>query len=135
MQMVVEKAIKQQVNSLDTFLYQVKQDADAAAQQVIEDPSQAPTIYARYVKAVQNRLALAKQTAEQQVLEREVNVAIANDRNMSTQNDDPYAHHGGYESYTNHAHAGTDPNMHNHFPPAGFAEHNDMVCITCLRLH
>ena len=49
---------------------------------------------------------------------------------MSTQNDDPYAHHGGYENYMNHAHAGTYPTMHNHFPPAGFAEHNDMVRIT-----
>jgi DNA ligase-4 len=82
MQTVLEKAIKDQVNSLDTFLYQVKQEADAAAEQVYEDPTQAPTIYARYAKAMQNRMAQIKEQAERQVVERDFNVAIANERTI-----------------------------------------------------
>lgn len=76
LQKAVEKAIKDQCNEFDRFVYQIKQEADKAKDQAKSDPSQAPNIYQRYYEAGQKRIMQGKKKAEDVAADKKVNVAV-----------------------------------------------------------
>lgn len=76
LQKALEKAIKDQAHELDSMLYQVKVEADRAAQEVVENPENAPNIYSRYVSAVQKKMLQGKNKAEQVASQTKVNMAM-----------------------------------------------------------
>lgn len=76
LQKAVEKAIKDQFNKADAFLYEVKQEADKAGAQAKADPANAANIYKRYSTAFQNRLLKGKEQAKAAVEDKKVNVAM-----------------------------------------------------------
>jgi hypothetical protein len=80
--MVAEKSIKDQANRLDELMWQIKQEADAAAQEVYEDPSQAPGIYQRYMKAARHRMEQGKKKAEDAVADKKLNVAMTTETSI-----------------------------------------------------
>ncbi|KAK3357082.1 hypothetical protein B0T25DRAFT_589463 [Lasiosphaeria hispida] len=76
LQKALEKAIRDQVNKLDSLLYQVKLEADRAVDEAREDPENIPNIYSRYVAAAQKQMLLGKQKAEDAVADKKVNYAV-----------------------------------------------------------
>lgn len=64
LQKVIEKQIKDNAHQLDSIIYQIKLEADRAAQEVKDDPEQAPNIYQRYVSAAQKHFMQGKQKAK-----------------------------------------------------------------------
>jgi len=76
LQKALEKAIRDQVNKLDSMLYQTKIEADRALEEAREDPENVPNIYNRYVSAAQKQILLGKQKAEGFVAEKKVNYAV-----------------------------------------------------------
>lgn len=76
LQKAVEKAIKDQFNKADKFLYEVKKEADKAQAQVKNDPANAPNIYKRYSDAFQSRLLQGKEKAKAFTEDKKVNVAM-----------------------------------------------------------
>jgi hypothetical protein len=75
-QKAVEKALKDQFNQMDLFLYQVKQEADKAAEEAKSNPEDIPNIYQRYYNAFQKRLLQGKEKAQSVAEDKKVNVAI-----------------------------------------------------------
>lgn len=76
LQKVLEKQIKDQFHQLDTLAYQVKVEADRAAQDVKDNPEEAQNIYQRYVNAAQKQLLQGKQKAQNAASDKKVNVAM-----------------------------------------------------------
>ena len=79
LQKAVEKAIKDQCNELDKFLYEIKLEADRALDEARSDPENVPNIYQRYYNAAQKRLLQGKEKAEAVAQDKKVNVAITQD--------------------------------------------------------
>jgi len=76
LQKVLEKQIKDQVHELDSLLYQVKLEADRAAEEVKNNPEQAENIYSRYVSAFQKKFLQGKKKAEEINAKTKVNMAM-----------------------------------------------------------
>jgi hypothetical protein len=76
LQKVIEKLIKEKFHELDTLAYEIKQEADRAQQEVLENPEDAPNIYSRYVASAQKQMMQGKQKAEQVASQTKVNVAV-----------------------------------------------------------
>ena len=76
LQKVLEKTIKDKVHELDSLLYQVKLEADRAAQEVQDDPENAPNIYNRYATAAQKQFMQGKQKAQDVAADKKVNMAM-----------------------------------------------------------
>jgi len=79
LQKVIEKQIKDNVHQLDSILYQIKVEADRAAQEVKNNPEQASNIYQRWVAAAQKQFMQGKQKAEKvqaRAAETKVNMAV-----------------------------------------------------------
>jgi hypothetical protein len=76
LQKAIEKVIKDKVYELDSLLYQVKQEADRAQQQVKDNPEEAQNIYSRYATAFQKKAMQGKKESEQVSADKKVNVAI-----------------------------------------------------------
>jgi hypothetical protein len=76
LQKAVEKAIKDQFNKADAFLYEVKMEADKAQSQAKSDPTNVPNLYARYSKAFQDRMLKGKEKAKAATADKKVNMAI-----------------------------------------------------------
>jgi len=76
LQKALEKAIKDKVHELDTILYQVKLEADRAAEEVKENPEEAQNIYSRYVSAFQKKVLQGQKKAEEIKSNTKVNVAV-----------------------------------------------------------
>jgi hypothetical protein len=70
------KAIRDQCHQLDSLLYQVKQEADRAADEAKANPEQAANIYERYYKAFQRRALATKEKAQAIAADKKVNVAM-----------------------------------------------------------
>ena len=77
LQKVLEKVIKDKVHELDSLLYQVKQEADRAAQEVRDNPENAPNVYNRYATAAQKRFMQGKQKAQGAAADKKVNMAVS----------------------------------------------------------
>lgn len=76
LQKVLEKQIKDQIHELDSLIYQVKLEADRAAEEVKKNPEQAENIYSRYVSAFQKKFMQGKKKAEEINAKTKVNMAI-----------------------------------------------------------
>jgi DNA ligase-4 len=76
LQKAVEKAIRDKIDQLDRLFFQVKQEADRAADEVVNDPSQAQNIYSRYVSAAQKQMLKGKKKADAVAADKTVNYAI-----------------------------------------------------------
>lgn len=76
LQKAVEKAIQDQFTKADTFMYEVKKEADKAANEAKADPTNAQNIYLRYSSAFQSRLLQGKAKAKSAVEDKKVNVAM-----------------------------------------------------------
>ncbi|KAL7945854.1 hypothetical protein V8C42DRAFT_45707 [Trichoderma barbatum] len=76
LQKAIEKAIKDQCDKADQFMYQVKEEADRALEEAKNDPESAPNIYNRYYSATQKRILQGKQKAKAMVQDKKVNVAM-----------------------------------------------------------
>lgn len=76
LQKVVEASIKDQGNKLDTLMYQIKQEADRAAQEARSDPERVPNIYNRYYNALQKRMLQNKEKAQQAASDKKFNMAM-----------------------------------------------------------
>jgi len=76
LQKVLEKQIKDQVHELDSLLYQVKVEADRAAEEVKNNPEQAENIYSRYVSAFQKKFMQGKKKAEEINAKTKVNMSM-----------------------------------------------------------
>jgi hypothetical protein len=76
LQKVLEKAIRDKVNELDSMAYSIKLEADKAKNEAREDPEQAPNVYSRYATAAQNKFMKGRKTAEAVVSDKKVNVAM-----------------------------------------------------------
>jgi hypothetical protein len=76
LQKALEKAIKDQAAKLDTFLFEIKQEADRALDKAREDPEHIPNIYNRYLTAAQKRVLQGKQKAQGAVADKKVNYAV-----------------------------------------------------------
>lgn len=75
-QKAVEKAIKDQFNQMDSFLYQVKLEADKALEEAKSSPERTPNIYKRYSDAFQKKLTQGKEKAQAVAEDKKVNLAI-----------------------------------------------------------
>ncbi|KJZ74740.1 hypothetical protein HIM_05857 [Hirsutella minnesotensis 3608] len=75
-QKAVEKAIKDQCTQLDAMLYQIKQDAERAAQEGDSDPEKKMNFYERYYQAAQRRFLDGKEKSKQVADDKKVNVAM-----------------------------------------------------------
>jgi len=76
LQKALQKQIKDQVHQLDTFLYRIKQEADRAQEEALENPGEAQNIYQRYVNAAQRKFMQRKRKAEEVAKNAKVNMAI-----------------------------------------------------------
>jgi hypothetical protein len=76
MQKAVEKAIRDQCHQLDSILYQVKLEADRAADEAKANPENVPSIYQRYYNAFQKRALQTQQKAQAVAADKKVNVAM-----------------------------------------------------------
>lgn len=76
LQKAIEQSIKDQCNQADEFLYQVKQEADRAAEEAKMNPEEAGNIYMRYYTAMQKRILQGKEKAEAFVSDKKVNIAV-----------------------------------------------------------
>ena len=75
-QKAAEKQLKDQFTKFDRLLYQIKQEADRARESALNDPTNAPNIYKRYVEAAQKQILQGKQKAEAVAADKKVNMAI-----------------------------------------------------------
>ncbi|RCI11021.1 hypothetical protein L249_5276 [Ophiocordyceps polyrhachis-furcata BCC 54312] len=79
-QKAVEKAIKDQCNKLDSEMYQIKLEADRAAQEGQTDAEKQENFYKRYYQAAQKRFTQAKdkekEKVEKEAEDKKVNVAM-----------------------------------------------------------
>jgi hypothetical protein len=80
LQKVLEKVIRDKVYELDSFAYQVKQEADRAMNDAKSDPENAPNIYSRYATAAHKQFMQGKQKAQEVASDKKANIAM-------TQND------------------------------------------------
>ncbi|KAH6976046.1 hypothetical protein BKA56DRAFT_74714 [Ilyonectria sp. MPI-CAGE-AT-0026] len=76
LQMAVEKAIKEQCNTLDAKFFKIKQEVDRATVEAKNDPKNAPNIYKRYYEAAQKEFSKKKAEAGAAVADKKVNVAF-----------------------------------------------------------
>lgn len=76
LQKAVEKAIKDECDKADQFLYEVKQEADRALEEAKTDPERAVNIYQRYYDATHKRFLQGKEKAKAVVQDKKVNVAM-----------------------------------------------------------
>lgn len=76
LQKAMEKAIKDNVNKFDRFLYEIKVEADRAKEEVASDPEKAPNVYSRYASAAQKRFMQGKQKAQEVTSDKKVNYAM-----------------------------------------------------------
>ncbi|KAF5000201.1 hypothetical protein FGRMN_2015 [Fusarium graminum] len=76
LQKAVEKAIKDQCNTLDQKIFQIKQEADRASAEAKNNPENAPNIYNRYYNAAQQQFTQKKQKAEAVAADKKANLAI-----------------------------------------------------------
>lgn len=76
LQKALEKVIRDKVYELDSFAYQVKQEADRAMNDAKSDPENAPNIYSRYVTAAQKQFMQGKQKAQEVASDKEANMAM-----------------------------------------------------------
>ena len=78
LQKVAEKQIKDQVQQLDAVMYRVKQEADRAQQEFLDnpDPEHAQSMYQRYFTAFQQQMQKTKQKGQEASADKKVNVAI-----------------------------------------------------------
>jgi hypothetical protein len=76
MQKAVEKAIRDRCHQLDRMFYQVKQEADRAADEAKANPERAANIYQRYLQAFQRRALQGKEKAQAVAADKKVNVAV-----------------------------------------------------------
>jgi hypothetical protein len=93
LQKAIEKQIKDQVHQLDTFAWQIKQEADRAQKEVskillsinlfdandlqaLKNPDQAANIYQRYVTAAQKQFMQGKNQAQAMASDKKVNMAM-----------------------------------------------------------
>lgn len=86
-QRVLEKQIKDNVNQLDALIYDIKKEADKAAEDAKRnpDPDNIQNIYQRYASAVNQRIMQGKQKKEQieqRAKETHVNVAVTQHDSM-----------------------------------------------------
>jgi len=83
-QKVVEKQIRDNVAKLDAMLYQVKQEADRAAEEAKAnpDPENVQNIYQRYFTALQDEFMRRKQKTKDVVSDKQVNVAVTQNDSM-----------------------------------------------------
>ncbi|KYG40630.1 hypothetical protein M433DRAFT_160147 [Acidomyces richmondensis BFW] len=77
-QKVVEKQVRDNVAKLDAMLYQIKQEADRAAEEAKAnpDPENVQNIYQRYFTALQEEITKRKQKAKDVASDKQVNVAV-----------------------------------------------------------
>ena len=85
LQKAVEKAIKEQFQTFDAYLYQLKLEADRAAEEAKANPEQAANIFQRYFNAAQKRALQGKEKAEEFVSDKKVNVAITKEDSIFPQ--------------------------------------------------
>ncbi|KAL7935202.1 hypothetical protein V8C35DRAFT_298777 [Trichoderma chlorosporum] len=76
LQKAIEKAIKDQCDKADQFLFQVKEEADRALEEAMKNPEDAPNIYSRYYTAAQKRFLQGKEKAKAVTQDKKVNVAV-----------------------------------------------------------
>jgi len=76
LQKAIEKAMKEYVDRLDRILFLVKQEADKALDEVVQDPEAAPNVYRRYFNAAKTQLLQAKKKAEDVVADKTINYAV-----------------------------------------------------------
>ncbi|PTB66491.1 hypothetical protein BBK36DRAFT_1119366 [Trichoderma citrinoviride] len=76
LQKAIEKAIKDQCDKADEFLFQVKQEADRALEEAKSDPENVPNIYNRYYQAAQKRILQGKEKAKAVTQDKKVNMAV-----------------------------------------------------------
>jgi hypothetical protein len=84
-QKTAEKQLKDQFNQFDQLMYQVKIEAERALDEAREDPKKAPSIYQRYVAALQKQMLQGKQQAEAvatAAADKKVNVAVTHDESI-----------------------------------------------------
>jgi hypothetical protein len=86
-QRVLEKQIKDNVNQLDALIYDVKKEADKAAEDAKRnpDPQNLQNIYQRYASAANQRIMQGKQKAEkleQRAKDTHVNMAVTQHDSM-----------------------------------------------------
>ncbi|KAI9768228.1 MAG: hypothetical protein M1840_005058 [Geoglossum simile] len=77
----LEKQIKDSVRRFDSLVYQIHQDAEAAAKQVRDDPSNAPNVYSRHYSAAQKRL-LHGEKKRRVTADRRVKIAVTQQDSM-----------------------------------------------------
>lgn len=77
-QKALEQVIRQKVHELDTLAYQIKQEADKAAQEARAnpDPENVQNIYQRYVTAAQKQIMQGKQKTQEVAADKKVNMAM-----------------------------------------------------------
>ncbi|KAB8360708.1 hypothetical protein FH972_024444 [Carpinus fangiana] len=76
LQKVIQKAIKDNINKLDAYCYEVKKEADRATEQAKNNPDEAVNIFQRYFNAAQQRLAQGKEKAQAATEDKTANIAI-----------------------------------------------------------
>lgn len=76
LQKVLGKLIKEKFNELDQMAYSIKQEADKAALEAKNDPSQAQNIYQRYATAAQAKFAKGKKKTEAVAADKKANIAM-----------------------------------------------------------
>lgn len=79
LQKALEQVIKQKFTELDNLCYQIKLEADRAAEEVKRNPEQASNIYQRYASAAQKQLMQGKQKAkevQESAADKKVNMAV-----------------------------------------------------------
>ncbi|KFY11984.1 hypothetical protein V492_04160 [Pseudogymnoascus sp. VKM F-4246] len=76
LQKILGKLIKDKFNELDQMAYSIKQEADKAAIEAKNDPSQAQNIYQRYATAAQNKFTKGKKKTEAATADKKTNVAL-----------------------------------------------------------
>ena len=76
LQKVAEKAIRDNFDQLDRLMFQVKQEADRAVSEAVEDPEHAPNIYSRYVTALQKRVLQGQKKVAEKTADKKVHMAM-----------------------------------------------------------
>lgn len=77
LQKVAEKSIRDNFNRFDQLFFQVKQEADRALHEAVEDPDKAPNICSRYASAIQKQVLQAQKGVEAATADKKVNIALA----------------------------------------------------------
>lgn len=79
---VLEKVIKEKINQLDDFCYDVKKEVDRTQARVKNNPEEASNIYQQYFNAAQKKLTQKKKQAEEASADKKVNVAVTKQDSM-----------------------------------------------------